>query len=106
MGIQHGNAYIYVCLMDARTRAAGYLRGVAGDLGEAAKPRVLAAADVYDQEMEKLREGHPNAPFPWQSKDEPWSREMRLGEAGTLDEVAALEQRAVAELEVAVQAVA
>jgi hypothetical protein len=48
MGIQHGNAYIYVCLMDARTRAAGYLRSVADGFGTEARGHLLAAADAYD----------------------------------------------------------
>jgi hypothetical protein len=105
MGIQHGNAYIYVCMMDARTRAAGYLRSVADEFGEDAAVHVLAAADIYDRILGCLREGHANAPFPWQSRGKPWSHETRLAEAETLDRVAALERQAVAELETAVAAI-
>jgi hypothetical protein len=105
MGIQHGNAYIYACMMDARTRAAGYLRSVAGEFGEDAGAHLLAAAGIYDQVLDSLRGGHANAPFPWQSKDKPWSREMRESEAETLDTACALERQAVAELEAALAAV-
>jgi hypothetical protein len=104
MGIQHGNAYIYVCLMDARTRAAGYLRSVADGFFAPAQGHLLAAADVYDEVLAKLRDGRANAPFPRDSRDKPWSGEMRLAEAHTLNEVLALERRAVGAIEAALAA--
>lgn len=100
-----GNAFIYLCLWDARRCAAGYLRSIEDEFQPGARKHVTAAATIYEQIAARLDACFPNAPFPWFLKpDKPYTAEMRRAQAKTLREVCDLERKAIEELKAAVEA--
>jgi hypothetical protein len=108
-GMCLGNAWIYQNLREARREAATYLRRVAGDLPESARPHVLAAADAYEKVADVLEqkgadEGAPcpfeYVPYPFRLKNvaEEWTDQMRAQQAIWLKNALPHERKAIAEL--------
>lgn len=91
-----GNAYCYDLLLQARKAAAAYLRLVADDLGPAAKPHLLQAANLYDKVCASLAMPCIFDLYPRCGK--PWTHEMRVQEAASLEKAFALERQAWAEM--------
>lgn len=102
--LQLGNAWCYENLHFARFEAAKYLREIAGDMPEPARPHLAKAADAYGQIVKALvPEGEcftEIAPYPWMSKDQnkPWSEDMRVRQAGLLRDALEHERAAVGAL--------
>ncbi len=105
---QHHNAYIYFCLIDARTAAVTYLRSVGPLLGGQASVHAARAADLYQKLLDEvLTRPCPTeiAPMPWMLKPgQTWTPDLRRRQADKLDAALALDRQAIAELEQAVAA--
>ncbi|MBD3182847.1 hypothetical protein GF312_11190 [Candidatus Poribacteria bacterium] len=96
----HANAWSYSSLGDARSAAIKYLRSIPDLFSEESIPHLTKAADIYQEILDKLKEGFEYAPYPWALKDgKKWTAEMRHAEANVLKEVLALEKEAIKELE-------
>ena len=105
--IQLGNAWCYDSLIDARRRAATYLRDVADEFGADAAAHLRAAADEYDNVVTRLTTDCDCstliAPYPWM-KDHKWTQAKRDDQAKRLADALVHERAAVAAIEQALTA--
>lgn len=88
------NAWTYVSLLDARTAASRYLRGLAAKL-PAHQGTLNEAADLYAREAELLRAGLADVPFPAQLPVGLASPDMRRRQVEVLRESRDLEAQAI-----------
>ena len=101
-GRQFGNAYIYYCLVDARTRAAGYLKSVQAQFTGEPPAHLAKAAELYGQITQRLSNPCPTeiAPMPGMMKEaQRWTQDMRNRQAKILEECRSLEKQAISEIE-------
>ena len=100
----------FYSLYDARASAAAYLRRIAPELGDRAGQAVTRAAELYARIAEGVlarRCVTEVAPMRFGlGPDGEWTRELRLEQAALLEEARELEERAVAEIERALEALA
>jgi len=98
--IQHINAWLYGCLIDARTAGVTYLRWAAKLLKDDAGKSAGEAADLYDEEVEALTDAREFAPYPSQNEpDRKWTSEMRAKQIEALKAALDKEKEAIAALE-------
>lgn len=88
------NAWTYASLLDARTAASRFLRGLAQKL-PAHQGTLNAAADLYAREAELLRGGFADVPFPAQIPVGLASPDQRRRQVDLLREARDLEAQAV-----------
>ena len=97
--LTHTNGWCYLSLVDAREAAVRYLKSLEGEFDRESATHLSKAAGLYEEIVEKLKDGWKYAPMPWQLKEgEHWTKEMRHAEAGVLKEALSLERTAVDEL--------
>ena len=102
--LTHTNGWCYLSLVDAREAAVRYLKLIEGEFDRESATHLSKAAGLYEEIVEKLKDGWKYAPMPWQLKEgEHWTKEMRHVEAAVLKEALSLERTAVDELKVAVE---
>jgi len=100
----HGNAFTYVCLLDARRAASAYLRQAAREFPADLAIHLFRASDDYAQIEQALWTGDPLVPFPWGlKKPENWTRKMRHDQADVLERIVAIEKQALARIEAALR---
>jgi hypothetical protein len=100
---QQMNAWIYHGLCDARGAAAGYLKAVAGDLAGQQKAHVLKAAELYGQVYAALSEKCPLEVAPYPGPGVKWDAASRAVQARLLEKAIPLEEKAIRELQYAVE---
>ena len=101
----HTNAWCYNSLVDAREAAVRYLKLIGKEFDGESSTHLSTTMKIYEEVVNKLKEGWKYAPFPWQLKQgESWTKEMRHSEAEVLKEVLTLERKAIAEIEKALAA--
>jgi len=115
-GLQHGNGWLYVCLMEHRTQAVKYLRSVAGLFGAPTDAHLCAAADEYELLVQVLAGGSDDvacggsqsvaaaaqvAPMAWQGT---WGSHTRAEQARRLEHARQHEQSALQQLALALDA--
>lgn len=101
-GSQVGNAWIMVCLLDAREAAARFLRQAAGAFEGETADHIQAAADAYQKVYETLEPARELAPFPWDERE--WTQEMRKAQSVALWQAMAHEKEAIDAIEKALEA--
>lgn len=101
--LQHINAWLYSCLVDARTAGVAYLRWAAKLLkGDAAK-HLNEAANLYDEEVKLLKDGREAVPYPSKNESEVrWTAELRAKQIEVLRAALEKEKEAIANLEKAI----
>jgi hypothetical protein len=97
LGIMRGNFWIFMCLMDARRAAYGYLRDAAGRFEGEAADHLLSLSDIYKTMVDDvLVSGRSAVIPPWElGEGETWSAESRHAEARILEEAESLERQAI-----------
>ncbi len=101
-----GNRHGFFSLIDAREAAASYLASIAGEFeGDAAK-HLTSASELYREIVAILTPRHPMefAPMPWFPAAKDWNQDRRNEQADVLAEALAVERRAIAEIEDALEA--
>jgi len=104
----HANGYVFGSLWDCRLAAEKYLRIVAADLPDAARPALLAAADLYEGLHKTL--GAERSEFacawslmPWHVGSlANWTPQVRKAQAKVLRELLEIERKAIGQIEKAV----
>lgn len=97
---QHGNSWLYTCLVEHRTQAALYLRSVSGLFGPVAGQHLQAAADAYHRQatmvlVDPEHSCQQIAPSPWRAD---WTADMRAEQMKRLEAAHFLEEKALCEL--------
>ncbi|MDI6829433.1 MAG: hypothetical protein QME62_13215, partial [Armatimonadota bacterium] len=98
--IQHINAWLYGCLIDARSAGIVYLQWAAKLLKGEVSKSLVEAADLYSDEVKLLKESRECAPYPSKVNSESnWSAELRAKQIDVLKAVLDKEKEAIAALE-------
>lgn len=105
-----GNAWIYECLVSYRRSAASYLRRIAPDFPEKARPHLLKAADLYESVWSKVLTDKDHnclsvAPYGWSLKPgQKWDAGMRAAQIDRLRKAFPLERQALRAIAKALEA--
>lgn len=94
----HPNCWTYVCLIDARAAAARYLRAIAPEFG-AQSSHLIAAAELYEQEVQILKDSYKYVPAERDFPNSVPPPEMRERQIDALLRARGLEQQAVDEMQ-------
>jgi hypothetical protein len=100
-----GNAWIYECLVQYRSEAAEYLRGIAGEFQPAVSKVIIRVGALYNRMAREILSDPDHgprsiAPYPGMLKDGgSWSAQMRDDQVTRLERALPLEREAVAGLE-------
>jgi hypothetical protein len=95
------NAFCYDSLIDCRRSATRFLEEACKYVPSTAAKDLRRASSEYGKAVGLLAERAGNAPFPWALGGQPWTLEQRRAEAETLEQVLAMERRAIAAIEAA-----
>lgn len=109
-GVCQANAFTYGSLEHNRQFAVTYLRSIEAGFSPKAAGHLHKAADFYDKSHQAIALERPDIKCPWSlfpadlKGGADWTSGMRHTQAAVLREMASLDQQAIAEIQLALQA--
>jgi len=98
--IMHVNAWLYRCLIDARSAGVKYLKWAEKFIPDEARSALNDAATAYEEEVRMLEDARNSAPYPYEvSETEGWTSKMRNEQIKTMTSALEKEKEAIASLE-------